>query len=125
MRYYEVWGWDTFAGIDYFCGRYMTRKEAVEELLTQKKEAEETQDKEIRDTFSIVEVTDDEILKWEEAFRIYQGKMAEKSFNPEYLTQCVRELLELFKDALEHIDPEEPEKGGRGVHPLPRSRMPG
>lgn len=37
MRYYEVWGWDTFAGEEYFCGRYNTRKEAVKELLKKEK----------------------------------------------------------------------------------------
>jgi len=28
MIYYEVWGRDTFAGETYFCGRYISRKEA-------------------------------------------------------------------------------------------------
>jgi hypothetical protein len=108
MRYYEVWGWDTFAGEEYFCGRYNTRKEAVKELLKKEKGVEKTQDESIRDTYSILEVTDDEIEKREkEENRICREKMAERSFNPKHLTECVRELLGLFKDAWENIDPAE------------------
>lgn len=111
MKYYEVWGWDTFAGEEYFCGRYNTRQEAVKELSKKEKEVKKTQDEGIRDTYSIAEVTDDEIIKREEAEeRIQLEKTAEKSFNPEQLTECVRKLLGLFKDALENIDPAELQK---------------
>lgn len=37
----------------------------------------------------------------------FAGKKAERSFNPKHLTECVRELLGLFKDAWENIDPAE------------------
>ena len=37
MKYYEVWRQDTFAGEDYFCGRYLTRQEAVEACKKRKK----------------------------------------------------------------------------------------
>lgn len=59
MKYYEVWGWDTFAGEDYFCGRYTSYEEAERVIRKKEKEVESTQDKELQDVFSIVEITDE------------------------------------------------------------------
>lgn len=106
MKYYEVWGWDTFAGEDYFCGRYLTRQEAVEALLQKEKEVEKTQDEEIRDTYSITVITENEIEEREkEQNRINIEKTAEASFNVKHLTLHIRELLRLFKNAWEKTDP--------------------
>ena len=102
MKYYEVWGQDTFAGEDYFCGRYLTRQEAVEALLQKEKEVEKTQDEEIRDTYSIIVITENEIEEREkEQNRINIEKAAEVSFNVKHLTLHIRELLRLFKNAWE------------------------
>ena len=106
MKYYEVWGWDTFAGEDYFCGRYLTRQEAIEALRQQERKVEKTQDKEIRDTYSITVITEDENEEREkDKNRVNIEKAAEASFNIKHLTLCIRKLLRLFKNAWENEDP--------------------
>lgn len=108
MKYYEVWGWDTFAGEDYFCGRYTTRQAAENERRKKEKDVAKTQDEEIRDTYSIVEITDEGIAAREkEQDRINLEKAAERFFYREHLTDCVRELLRLFKNTWQNVRPED------------------
>ncbi len=106
MKYYEVWGWDTFAGEDYFCGRYTSYEEAERVIRKKEKEVESTQDKELQDVFSIVEITDEGIrTRDEEQNRISWEKADERFFDPEHLANCVHELLEQFSEAWKNIDP--------------------
>lgn len=52
MKHYEVWGWDTFAYEDYFCGSYSTRKEAEEYIKKHEIEIAEYQDEGLRDRYT-------------------------------------------------------------------------
>lgn len=69
MIYYEVWGWDTFAGEEYFCGRYTSRELAESVCKKKREDVAKTQDKGLRDTFSIVEISDKGGLKNESGKR--------------------------------------------------------
>lgn len=60
MTYYEVWGYDTFAGEEYSCGRYSSQSEAQRVLNKHEASVVKTQDKALRDTFSIIRVTDED-----------------------------------------------------------------
>lgn len=61
MTYYEVWGYDTFACEEYSCGRYSSLSEAQRVLNKHKASVAKTQDEALRDTFSIIRVTDEDI----------------------------------------------------------------
>lgn len=100
MTYYEVWGWDTFAGESYSCGRYATLAEA-QRVMKKQEESVLSQDKDLRDTFSIQQVTDEDIRnRKEREERISSIREREQAYNREHLRACTGELLLKFREVL-------------------------
>lgn len=101
MTYYEVWGWDTFAGESYSCGRYATLEEA-RRVMKKQEESVLSQDKDLRDTFSIQKVTDEDIRNREKREeRISDIRRREQAYNREHLRACTGELLSKFHKVLQ------------------------
>lgn len=104
MTHYEVWGWDTFSGEDYFCGRFPSR-EAAEAECKRNEEKAQTQSKELRDTFSIVALADGEISGQKQRIeQIRDEKARNGMYSEENLANCFAQLLKLFKQSWEVMD---------------------
>ncbi len=100
MTYYEVWGWDTFAGEAYSCGRYATLAQA-QHVLKKQEESVLSQDEDLRDTFSIQKVTDEDIRNREKREEhICNTREREQSYNLAHLRSCTGELLLKFREVL-------------------------
>ncbi len=97
MKYYEVWGWDTFAHEDYCCGRFETRAEAEKVLAEQEAEVASSQPEDLRDTFSIAEVSDEDIRNRQIAEAEASSIRADdRAYNENHLRECLKQLLEKF-----------------------------
>ena len=108
MIYYEVWGYDTFAHEDYSCGRYTTYREAEKVLKEQEADVEKTQDEALRDTFSIVKITDEGIkLRDEQEKQIRYIREKEQSYSHARLTECSMILLTRLQEILSTIKKED------------------
>lgn len=92
---YELWGWDTFSGESYFCGRFESREEAEIEKAREEKEVLKHQSEGLRDSYWIQEITPSEInareqerdkrMAYEEKDRAYSRERLEK--NVAYLVE--------------------------------------
>lgn len=105
MIYYEVWGWDTFSNESYFCGRFTSRKEAEKKCRQCEKEVRRTQSADLRDTFSIAEVTEDEISERERRTdQIREEKARDRMYSEKHLAGCLARVLKLFKQSWEILN---------------------
>lgn len=105
MIYYEVWGTDTFALEDYFCGRYTSREKAYQACEENEKKVSEFQDADLRDTFCVVKISDDEINERENRnAQIEDEKSKERSYDLLDLKKCVADLLKQFQMKVRLVD---------------------
>ena len=92
---YELWGWDTFSGESYFCGRFESREEAEIEKAREEKETLKLQSEGLRDSYWIQEITPSEIETREqerERRRAYEEK--DRAYSRERLENNVAFLVE-------------------------------
>lgn len=108
MTYYEVWGYDTFAGEDYLCGRFTSYAAAQKALRKHETEVKKSQDEELRDTYCIATVTGKDIeLREEKEREVGYARAEEQSYNEAHLKECTYSLLEKFKEALGNMKVED------------------
>lgn len=104
---YEVWGLDTFAHEYYPCGTFTTRSEAERVRDKHRQDVMLTQCESLRDSYWIVEITDEEkVERAKKEEQIQDEKYNELSYSSRHLEVCVRELLQLFKSSLEEVNPQ-------------------
>lgn len=92
---YELWGWDTFSGESYFCGRYETRAEAEAEKAKEEEETWKHQSEGLRDSYWIKEITSSEVEEREREMarrRAYEAK--DRAYSRELLEQNVSFLVD-------------------------------
>lgn len=104
MKKYELWGHDEFANETFLVGTYDTLKQAKQHLAKCKKEVE-GQDKSMRDSFWIVEMSPERVIEREAREAEYKAKLDEdERYNPQDLREAVIVLVDKLIKLCETTD---------------------